>query len=304
MGVKMHDGQLEIGEADVRGLLAEQFPAWREMPVRRVQGVGTVNAIFRIGDGYAARFPLERADAPEMERRLVREMAALEELATVATVPSPVPVSIGAPGRGYPLPWTIQTWIPGEIATPDATAHSRALAHDLVELIAALRSADMRGRAFSGEGRGGCLQDSDEWMATCFAESEGMLPVPELRVMWSRLRALPDAPGLAMTHGDLIPANLLLDEARLCGLLDGGGFGPADPSLDLVVAWHLLDADARAVMRDGLRCGELEWRRGAAWAFQQSMGLVWYYTRSNPAMSMLGRSTLRRLLDDEEISAP
>ena len=122
--------------------------------------------------------------------------------------------------------------------------------------------------------------------------------------MWSRLRTLPDAAGPAMTRGDLIPADLLLDGDRLCGLLDGGGFRPADPSLDLVAAWHLLDVDARTVLRDGLRCSDLEWRRGAAWAFQQAMGLVWYYARSNPTMSMLGRSTLRRLLDDEEISAP
>jgi len=28
------------------------------------------------------------------------------------------------------------------------------------------------------------------------------------------------------------------------------------------------------------------------------MGLVWYYRTSNPAMSALGRSTLRRIIDD------
>lgn len=44
--------------------------------------------------------------------------------------------------------------------------------------------------------------------------------------------------------------------------------------------------------------GEVEWRRGAAWAFQQAMGLVWYYRHSNPPMAALGSSTLKRLLDD------
>jgi len=28
------------------------------------------------------------------------------------------------------------------------------------------------------------------------------------------------------------------------------------------------------------------------------MGLVWYYTETNPIMSELGRSTLSRLIDD------
>jgi len=86
-------------------------------------------------------------------------------------------------------------------------------------------------------------------------------------------------------------------------VLDGGGFAPADPALDLVAAWHLLDADARAVLRRGLAVTDVEWGRGAAWAFQQAMGLVWYYRDSNPAMSELGRCTLRRLLGDAEIRA-
>ncbi|WFR84638.1 hypothetical protein [Arthrobacter sp. Y-9] len=42
--------------------------------------------------------------------------------------------------------------------------------------------------------------------------------------------------------------------------------------------------------------GAEEWERGAGWAFQQAMGLVWYYRESNPDMSELGRSTLDRLL--------
>ena len=41
--------------------------------------------------------------------------------------------------------------------------------------------------------------------------------------------------------------------------------------------------------------GDLEWARGSAWAFEQAMGLVWYYAESNPAMSHTGRRTLERL---------
>jgi hypothetical protein len=33
-----------------------------------------------------------------------------------------------------------------------------------------------------------------------------------------------------------------------------------------------------------------------AWAFQQAMGLVWYYVESNPFMSRLGRRTIGRIL--------
>ena len=50
------------------------------------------------------------------------------------------------------------------------------------------------------------------------------------------------------------------------------------------------------MLRDDLGCDDLEWEQGNAWAFQQAMGLVWYYAESNPAMSRLGRRTLQRIL--------
>ena len=84
----------------------------------------------------------------------------------------------------------------------------------------------------------------------------------------------------------------------LTGIIDVGGLGPADPALDLVVAWHLLDPGPRQVLRDDLGCDWLEWERGKAWAFEQAMGLVWYYVESNPAMSRMGRRTLHRLVAD------
>jgi aminoglycoside phosphotransferase (APT) family kinase protein len=102
-----------------------------------------------------------------------------------------------------------------------------------------------------------------------------------------------------MNHGDLVPGNVLVSGGRLAGVLDVGGLTPADPALDLVGAWHLLDAGVRPLLRTQLGCDDLEWERGKAWAFAQAMGLVWYYLDSNPSMSGLGRRTLDRLLEDE-----
>jgi aminoglycoside phosphotransferase (APT) family kinase protein len=42
-----------------------------------------------------------------------------------------------------------------------------------------------------------------------------------------------------MNHGDLVPGDVLVDRGRLVGIIDVGGFGPADPALDLVAGWHL-----------------------------------------------------------------
>lgn len=54
-------------------------------------------------------------------------------------------------------------------------------------------------------------------------------------------------------------------------------------------------------LRHRLGSSDLEWERGAAWAFVQAIGLVWYYVDTNPTMAELGRSTLRRLMDDPGI---
>jgi aminoglycoside phosphotransferase (APT) family kinase protein len=101
-----------------------------------------------------------------------------------------------------------------------------------------------------------------------------------------------------MTHGDLIPGNVLVRDGHLAGVLDVGGLGPADPALDLVAAWHLLEAGPRQSLRDDLGCDDLEGERGKAWAFEQAMGAVWYYAETNPAMSRMGRTTLERILAD------
>ena len=62
----MHAGQLTVSPRTVRELVDEQFPRWRQLPIRKACSSGTVNAIFRIGAQLAARFPrrtLERIQA-------------------------------------------------------------------------------------------------------------------------------------------------------------------------------------------------------------------------------------------------
>jgi aminoglycoside phosphotransferase (APT) family kinase protein len=194
----------------------------------------------------------------------------------------------------------VQTWLPGVAATDEDPGESVGFAHDLAEFIRGVRAIDTRGRTFGGEGRGGDLRSHDAWMQTCFGHSEQLLDVARLRRLWPIMRGLPRSCAAdVMTHGDLIPGNVLVSDGRLAGIIDVGGLGPADPALDLVGAWHLLEAGPRQVLRDELRCDDLEWERGKAWAFEQAMGAVWYYVNSNPAMSRMGQRTLERIMNDE-----
>jgi aminoglycoside phosphotransferase (APT) family kinase protein len=293
----MHAEQLVVTTATVRRLVREQFPSWRALPVRAVHGPGTVNAIFRVGDVYAARFPLQPEDPEGVRSRLAAEAEAARELHEATRVPTPRPVALGEPGAGYPLPWSVQTWLPGTTADDVDVSGSEVLARDLAALIRELRAVPTRGRRFTGDNRGGDLRRHDAWVETCLARSEGLLDVGRLRRLWARWRELPRIAPDVMSHGDLVPGNVLVAGGRLAGLLDTGGFGPADPALDLVAAWHLLDVAPRQLLRHELDSGDVEWRRGMAWALEQALGLVWYYDATNPAMASLGRRTLTRLLE-------
>ena len=300
--VDMHANQLTVSLETVRKLVDVQFPQWRGLPIRGVASRGTVNALFRIGDKFLARFPLEPGDVGSMWRLLQSEAQAARELLGRTRFPTPEPVALGEPGAGYPLPWSVQTWLPGTVATDEDPGESAAFAHDLAEFIHGVRAIDTRGRAFSGTGRGGELRSHDAWMETCFERSEQLLDVPQLRRTWAIMRVLPRSARDVMTHGDLIPGNVLVSNGRLAGVIDVGGMGPADPALDLLGAWNLLEAGPRQVLRDDLKCEDLEWERGKAWAFEQSMGAVWYYVESNPAMSLMGRRTLQRIMADTSSS--
>lgn len=295
----MHDDELAVETARVRRLVDSQFPAWRDRPLRALPLAGTVNAVFRLGDDLAIRCPLRPDDADTVLATMQREAGAARAFATAAALPTPELVAIGAPGHGYPLPWTVHTWIAGDVGTPSGAADSTALATDLALLVRRLRRVDTGGRSFAGTGRGGHLPDHDDWVAECLAQSGGLLPVERLRALWQRLRSLPEPDQLVMNHGDLIPANVLLRGDRLSGVLDAAGFAPADPALDLVAGWHLLDADARAAIGSD----DVEWLRGAAWALEQALGLVWYYRSTNPVMHALGRSTIARLLTAPDVEA-
>ena len=295
----MHENQLHVTPEVVRRLVADQFPELATLSPVPIRSEGTVNAIFRLGRGHAARSPLQPGNVDATRRQLMTEAAAAHEPLGSTRFPVPEPVAIGEPGAGYPLPWSVQTWIPGVTATHDDPSSSEGFARDLAEFIEHVRSIDVRGRTFSGEGRGGDIRSHDKWMAICFERSEHLVDVPELRLVWSRLRELPREAPDTMTHGDLTPGNVLVADGRLAGILDVGGLGAADPSLDLVGAWHLLAAGPRDTLRNLLRCDELEWERGKAWALQQAIGAVWYYVESNPPMSEMGCRTLERILAAE-----
>src|SRR5262245_28587102 len=105
----MHDDQLTVSPETVRALVDDQFPEWRSLPITGIAAHGTVNAIFRIGELFTARFPLQPGNVDATRRWLESEAEAARELRAHTRYPTPEPVVLGEPGPGYPLPWSVQT---------------------------------------------------------------------------------------------------------------------------------------------------------------------------------------------------
>jgi aminoglycoside phosphotransferase (APT) family kinase protein len=297
----MHSDQSPISVDTVGQLLAEQFPDLSPLPLTMIPNEGTVHAIVRVGDGLVARLPIRPGDADEIAATLAEQAVAVTLLAEHTRFATPRPVAIGAPGPGYPLPWALQTWVPGRTARADRPEEGDRFADDFAEFVAEVRAIPTGGRTFNGNGRGGHLPDHDEWVGRCLRESAGLIDTVAAGRLWGALRDLPRHSPDVMTHGDLTPGNVIVAGGRLTGVIDGGGLGPADPALDLVGAWHLLGTNARRHFRATLRCDELDWRRGAAWALVQALGAVWYYVDSNPSMHQMGVCTIERLLADASV---
>jgi aminoglycoside phosphotransferase (APT) family kinase protein len=173
--MRMHEDELELDEALVQRLLAAEFPEWAELPLRRIEPSGTVNAIFRLGDGLSVRLP--RRQGPT--RPGSRELDWLPTLAPQLPVEVPTPVAQGRPTEDYPWFWEIHTWLEGEtVAVADIDA-IRAVG-DLAGLVAALQRIDPAG---APAGRGIPLAERGQEMTRWFERFDGD---PRAREEWER----------------------------------------------------------------------------------------------------------------------
>ncbi|MFI5932550.1 aminoglycoside phosphotransferase family protein [Actinoplanes sp. NPDC051494] len=290
----MHAGQVDLTPDAVTALVAAQFPAWASLPVHPVASTGTVNALFRLGDDLVLRFPL----LPEGPDDLRREQDHARLLAPHVPSRVPEPLALGEPGPGYPGWWAAYRWIPGRPATP-----ADDVATDLAAFVLALQAMDTEGGAWNGRSRGGPLHTRDEDVRGALAGSTHLTDTAGLATIWADCLAadVHDGPDVWL-HADLMPGNLLIHEGRLAAVIDLGAVCLGDPAVDLMPAWNLLPAAARATYRKALGTDDATWRRGRGWALSQAITALPYYVDTNPAMAETARHTLTVLLDDQPLT--
>jgi aminoglycoside phosphotransferase (APT) family kinase protein len=281
--------EAEVDDQLVRRLLAEQFPHWAGLRLRAVAGAGWDHEIYRLGTDLAVRLPRREIGA----RQVGKEHRWLPALAGRLPLAIPAVVGQGMPGEGYPWRWSVVTWLPGEIAAacPDLDL---AAALRLAGFIAALRAVDPAGGPASEFRRD--LADRDR-QVTDALHALGDVPYRTAATRaWARARAARAWDGRPVwMHGDLHPANLLVTDGQLSGVLDFGLLAVGDPAVDLMAAWTCLSAPARRAFRAALPADEATWERGRGWALLHGLRCA-AYAPGSPLLSGIGRYTVGQVV--------
>ncbi|MEW2414757.1 aminoglycoside phosphotransferase family protein [Streptomyces sp. NPDC046866] len=290
---KMHADEPDIDAALVRRLVAAQFPHWAGLPVKPVDSVGTSNAMYRLGEDKVVRLPRIAGAAQDIGA----ERLWLPRLAPSLPVAIPEPLGQGAPGEGYPWPWSVLRWLDGENPARGRLPDPGRLARDLAQFVTALHRIDPAGGPASY--RSESLAERDGSIRRAIEALSGSLDADAVTAAWDADRQAEAWPGPAVwIHADLQPGNLLVADGGLSAVIDFGCAGLGDPAVDLIAAWYVLPRQARDTFRAGVGADGAAWARGRAWALSVALMEADYYGETNPAMAATARYVIGEVLAD------
>ncbi len=145
------------------------------------------------------------------------------------------------------------------------------------------------------------LSTRDADTRAAIASLDGMLDTGAVTAAWDAALQAPawDGPPVWI-HGDLQSLNLLVQQGRISAVIDFGCLGVGDPACDLIVAWNLLSAETRDVLRAALPVDDATWARGRGWALSVGLIALPYYQSTNPVLAGIARRAIAEVLADYE----
>ncbi|WP_427385385.1 aminoglycoside phosphotransferase family protein [Janibacter sp. G56] len=254
----------------VARLLREHVPELAGEQVRPSSTSGSSNWVFRVGRRYAVRLPRTDSYAEDV----VKEATWVPRLAPELPVPVPDVIYQGEPSALFSRPWTVVTWVPGDLPGDLGPAEQGLLANDLGQFMRGLHAVGTSGLTAGAERWGYRCDDPvtetiDSWADTAAEGLSDVFDPRQIRQAWQKIRDVPSASTPpCWVHTDLSPENLLVSaDGHLVGVIDFGGLGIGDRSVDLLYAWDMFDEPAREALRVASRADEATWLRARAWAF-------------------------------------
>ncbi|MEN5073019.1 phosphotransferase [Isoptericola cucumis] len=287
----------------LRDLLRDQHPDLADLPLREVEG-GWGNQMWRLGDDLAVR--VQRMD-PGPDQQL-RERRWLPLLAPRLPLPIPVPVRSGTPSERFDKIWTVVTWVPGLPLDRGSITRGEHAAETLAGFLRALHvtaPADAPVDPVRGAHPRDSTDGFEQFLGAVDPAAVGNLAA--VRRVWADAAAAPAWEGPPVwVHGDLHPANVVVAEGTLAGVVDFGDLFAGDPALDLAAAWVLLPAGAAARFFAAYAgADEATVRRARGLAALKSLFLMLMGQNGDrglpggkPAWGPAGRAALDRVLDE------
>jgi aminoglycoside phosphotransferase (APT) family kinase protein len=275
----------------VRTLLKEQHPDLADLELKEVVG-GWGNQMWRLGDDLAVRMPRTHGSPDDLRK----EHRWLPDLAARLPLPIPAPQRLCEPSDRFPNHWLITTWVHGEPA--DHTPITDPAAADvLAEFLLALHTeapADAPVNDRTGVPSGLGFEGIHSYVDR----------LDEVRAVWEDAAAAPawDGPPLWL-HGDLHPANVVVADGTLAGVVDFGEVCAGDPAGDLAAAWILLPAGSAGRFFERYPVDDATVRRARGWAVTRALFLIAMGVNGDkgipggkPHWGPIGQAALDRLL--------
>jgi aminoglycoside phosphotransferase (APT) family kinase protein len=288
----MHADEVDIDLELVSELLIDQFPDLAGLDITAVRSTGTVNAIYRIGDGFSARLPRSARWVPDLDK----ELRWLPMLARHLSLAIPEPVGRGRPSGRYPFPWAVYRWIEGQPYADALVTDERHAAADLARFVLELRGVDPDQAPTGGRKPLLELDAVTRWAIDAAGDA---IDGHAATTAWEAALRAPEWDGSsAWIHADLLRPNLLVEHGRLCAVIDFGAAGIGDPATDVIAAWSTLGQAGREVFRSALAVDDATWSRARGIALHQAAAIIPYYRTTNPAFVALAVRTVEEVVAD------
>lgn len=276
----MNQEELIIDAPLVRRLIEAQFPHWKGLPIRPVSESGWDNKTFHLGSDMLVRMPSSAEYEPQVEK----EHLWLPRLKPFLPLPIPEPLTMGQPDLGYPWSWLIYRYLKGDAAASTKIADLNAFAKSLGQFLKALHHIDTHGGPKAGLHsfyRGGPLSVYDAETRKAIRVLKGKIDAERVLEVWEEAINSFWQGNPVWVHGDLSTGNLLVNDGKLCGVIDFGQLAIGDPACDLAIAWTLFKGKSRETFQAMLALDKGTWSRGRAWTLWKALIVAAGFTNPN-----------------------